>query len=137
MEAAAEAGLLVCERLHARHDPRWLLLLPPPLCLACVIETLGDSSASLVRKKHVLSCFRDVLAWHAVPVIQLLAQDERVCVHFIGTLFVLVRLVAELKLEQYVHCVLDESEKEVSKDYFLAPFGPPSLKIWKVTKYSE
>ncbi|XP_065419132.1 meiosis inhibitor protein 1 isoform X6 [Chrysemys picta bellii] len=132
MEAAAEAGLLVCERLHARHDPRWLLLLPPPLCLACVIETLGDSSASLVRKKHVLSCFRDVLAWHAVPVIQLLAQDERVCVHFIGTLFgmlhtaedssaldlpteVLVRLVAELKLEQYVHCVLDESQKELSK----------------------
>ncbi|XP_034631052.1 meiosis inhibitor protein 1 isoform X3 [Trachemys scripta elegans] len=132
MEAAAEAGLLVCERLHARHDPRWLLLLPPPLCLACVIETLGDSSASLVRKKHVLSCFRDVLAWHAVPVIQLLAQDERVCVHFIGTLFgmlhtaedssaldlpteVLVRLVVELKLEQYVHCVLDESQKELSK----------------------
>uniref|UniRef100_A0A452I8I9 Uncharacterized protein n=1 Tax=Gopherus agassizii TaxID=38772 RepID=A0A452I8I9_9SAUR len=87
MEAAAGAGLLVCERLHPRHDPRWLLLLPPPLCLACVIETLGDGGASLVRKKHVLSCFRDVLAWHAVPVIQLLAQDERVCVHFIGTLF--------------------------------------------------
>ncbi|KAM9170395.1 meiosis inhibitor protein 1 [Pangshura tecta] len=132
MEVAAGAGLLVCERLHARHDPRWLLLLPPPLCLACVIETLGDGGASLVRKKHVLSCFRDVLAWHAVPVIQLLAQEERVCVHFIGTLFgmlhtaedssaldlpteVLVRLVAELKLEQYVHCVLDESQKELSK----------------------
>ncbi|EMP41871.1 Meiosis inhibitor protein 1 [Chelonia mydas] len=69
----------------------------------------------LVRKKHVLSCFRDVLAWHAVPILQLLAQDERVCVHFIGTLFVLVRLVADLKLEQYVHCVLDESQKELSK----------------------
>ncbi|XP_074980307.1 meiosis inhibitor protein 1 isoform X3 [Caretta caretta] len=132
MEAAAGAGLLVCERLHARHDPRWLLQLPPALCLACVIETLGDGGASLVRKKHVLSCFRDVLAWHAVPVLQLLAQDERVCVHFIGTLFgmlhtaedssaldlpteVLVRLVADLKLEQYVHCVLDESQKELSK----------------------
>ncbi|XP_037738606.1 meiosis inhibitor protein 1 isoform X8 [Chelonia mydas] len=132
MEAAAGAGLLVCERLHARHDPRWLLRLPPALCLACVIETLGDGGASLVRKKHVLSCFRDVLAWHAVPILQLLAQDERVCVHFIGTLFgmlhtaedssaldlpteVLVRLVADLKLEQYVHCVLDESQKELSK----------------------
>ncbi|XP_039353980.1 meiosis inhibitor protein 1 isoform X4 [Mauremys reevesii] len=132
MEAGAGPGLLVCERLHARHDPRWLLLLPPPLCLACVIETLGDGGASLVRKTHVLSCFRDVLAWHAVPVIQLLAQDERVCVHFIGTLFgmlhtaedssaldlpteVLVRLVVELKLEQYVHCVLDESQKELCK----------------------
>ncbi|XP_043346665.1 meiosis inhibitor protein 1 isoform X8 [Dermochelys coriacea] len=128
----AGTGLLVCERLHARHDSRWLLLLPPALCLACVIETLGDGGASLVRKKHVLSCFRDVLAWHAVPVLQLLAQEERVCVHFIGTLFgmlhaaedssaldlpteVLVRLVAELKLEQYVHCVLDESQKELSK----------------------
>ncbi|XP_067415140.1 meiosis inhibitor protein 1 [Emydura macquarii macquarii] len=127
---AAAAGLLVCERLHARHDSRWLLpLLPSPLCLACVIETLGDGGASLVRRKHVLACFRDVLVWHAVPVIQLLAQDERVCVHLIGTLFgmlhtaedssavdlpieVLVQLVVELKLEQYVHCVLDESQKE-------------------------
>ncbi|XP_019371351.1 PREDICTED: meiosis inhibitor protein 1 [Gavialis gangeticus] len=127
-----EASLLVCERLHPRHDPRWLLQLQPPLCLACVIEVLGDGGASLVRRKHVLSCFRDILAWHVVPVIQLLAQDERVCVHFIGTLFgmlhtvednsaldlsieVLVMLVMELKSEQYIHYVLDESQKELYK----------------------
>nr|XP_025039100.1 meiosis inhibitor protein 1 isoform X7 [Pelodiscus sinensis] len=130
MEAAT--GLLVCERLHAAHDPRWLLLLPPPLCLACVSETLGDGGASLVRKKHVLSGLRDGLAWRAAPLVQLLAQDERVCVHFLGTLLgmlhtaeessaldllieVLVRLVAELKSEQYVHYVLDESQEELSK----------------------
>ncbi|XP_025064706.1 meiosis inhibitor protein 1 [Alligator sinensis] len=108
------------------------LLVLPPLCLACVIEALGDGGASLVRRKHVLSCFRDILAWHVVPVIQLLAQDERVCIHFIGTLFgmlhtvednsaldlsieVLVMLVMKLKSEQYIHYVLDESQKELYK----------------------
>lgn len=36
---------------------------------------------------------------------------------------VLVRLVVELKSEQYFHCILDESQKEVSEDEFLAlPF---------------
>ncbi|XP_074866311.1 meiosis inhibitor protein 1 [Carettochelys insculpta] len=127
------AGPLVCEQLHARHDPRWLLQLPPPLCLACVIETLADGGASLVRRRHVLSRFREALAWHAPPLIQQLAQEERVCAHFIATLFgmlhtvedssaldlpieVLVRLVAELRLEQYIHYVLDESHKELSKE---------------------
>ncbi|NXS48640.1 MEII1 protein, partial [Balaeniceps rex] len=86
----------------------------------------------LVRKKHVLSRLHDALAWQAVPVVQLLAADERVCVHLIGTLFgmlhtvedsgalglfveVLVRLVVELKSEQYLRCILDESQKELCK----------------------
>ncbi|NXR26316.1 MEII1 protein, partial [Cinclus mexicanus] len=86
----------------------------------------------LVRKKHVLSRLQDALAWQALPVVQLLAQDERVCMHLIGTLFgmlhsvedssalnllaeVLVRLVVELKSEQYLHCILDESQKELCK----------------------
>ncbi|XP_062348218.1 meiosis inhibitor protein 1 [Cinclus cinclus] len=114
------------------HGPRWALPLRPPLCLACSVETLGDGSASLVRKKHVLSRLQDALAWQALPVVQLLAQDERVCMHLIGTLFgmlhsvedsstlnllaeVLVRLVVELKSEQYLHCILDESQKELCK----------------------
>ncbi|XP_032913536.1 meiosis inhibitor protein 1 [Catharus ustulatus] len=114
------------------HGPRWALPLRPPLCLACSVETLGDGSASLVRKKHVLSRLQDALAWQALPVVQLLAQDERVCLHLIGTLFgmlhsvedssalnllveVLVRLVVELKSEQYLHCILDESQKELCK----------------------
>uniref|UniRef100_A0A8C3TJX5 Meiotic double-stranded break formation protein 1 n=1 Tax=Catharus ustulatus TaxID=91951 RepID=A0A8C3TJX5_CATUS len=113
------------------HGPRWALPLRPPLCLACSVETLGDGS--LVRKKHVLSRLQDALAWQALPVVQLLAQDERVCLHLIGTLFgkssaeawysililffclVLVRLVVELKSEQYLHCILDESQKELCK----------------------
>ncbi|KAI1239102.1 hypothetical protein IHE44_0012211 [Lamprotornis superbus] len=119
-------------RLCGDHGPRWALPLRPPLCLACSVETLGDGSASLVRKKHVLSRLQDALAWQALPVVQLLAQDERVCMHLIGTLFgmlhsvedssalnllveVLVRLVVELKSEQYLHCILDESQKELCK----------------------
>ncbi|KFM02206.1 Meiosis inhibitor protein 1, partial [Aptenodytes forsteri] len=86
----------------------------------------------LVRKKHVLSRLQDALAWQALPAVQLLAPDERVCVHLIGTLFgmlhtvedssaldlfveVLVRLVVELKSEQYLRCILDESQNELCK----------------------
>ncbi|XP_061495279.1 meiosis inhibitor protein 1-like isoform X2 [Rhineura floridana] len=129
MEAAP--GPLVCERFHPRHDSRWLLeFLPSPLCLACAIETLKEDQTSLVRKKHVLSCLRDVLIRHATLVIPLLAQDERVCAHFIATLFeilqtvedgsildlvieALVLLVVELKLERYLHYLLDECQKEL------------------------
>ncbi|NWV82347.1 MEII1 protein, partial [Dasyornis broadbenti] len=86
----------------------------------------------LVRKKHVLFRLQDALAWRALPVVQLLAPEERVCLHLIGTLFgmlhsvedsgalnllveVLVRLVVELKSEQYLCCILDESQKELCK----------------------
>lgn len=41
----------------------------------------------LVRKKHVLSCFRDALLRHASLVMQLVAQDQRICIHFISMLF--------------------------------------------------
>uniref|UniRef100_A0A8C0ECC0 Meiotic double-stranded break formation protein 1 n=1 Tax=Bubo bubo TaxID=30461 RepID=A0A8C0ECC0_BUBBB len=53
----------------------------------------------------------------ALPVVQLLAPDERVCMHLIGTLLgkILVRLVVELKSEQYLLCILDESQKELCK----------------------
>ncbi|NXI92325.1 MEII1 protein, partial [Psophia crepitans] len=86
----------------------------------------------LVRKKHVVARLHDALAWQALPVAQLLAPDERVCVHLIGTLFgmlhtvedsgalelfveVVVRLVVELKSEQYLRCILDASQKELCK----------------------
>ncbi|NXT23401.1 MEII1 protein, partial [Syrrhaptes paradoxus] len=86
----------------------------------------------LVKKKHVLSRLQDALAWQALPVIQLLAADEKVCVRLLGTLFgmlhtvedssaldlfveVLVRLVVELKSEQYLRCILDESQRELCK----------------------
>ncbi|NWX34438.1 MEII1 protein, partial [Notiomystis cincta] len=86
----------------------------------------------LVRKKHVLSRLQDALAWQAQPLVQLLAPDERLCMHLIGTLFgmlhsvedssalnllveVLVRLVVELKSEQYLFCILEESQKELCK----------------------
>ncbi|NWW33536.1 MEII1 protein, partial [Panurus biarmicus] len=86
----------------------------------------------LVRKKHVLSRLQDALAWQALTVVQLLAPDETVCMHLIGTLFgmlhsvedssalnlsveVLVRLVVELKSEQCLYCILGESQKELCK----------------------
>uniref|UniRef100_A0A8U8BD27 Uncharacterized protein n=1 Tax=Geospiza parvula TaxID=87175 RepID=A0A8U8BD27_GEOPR len=75
------------------HGPRWALSLRPPLCLACAVETLGDGS--LVRKKHVLSRLQDALAWQALPVVQLLAPDERVCMHLIGTLFGMLHSVED------------------------------------------
>ncbi|XP_074934388.1 meiosis inhibitor protein 1 [Phalacrocorax aristotelis] len=125
---AAAEQLLPC----GGHGGRWALPLRPPLCLACAVETLSDGSSSLVRKKHVLSRLHDALAWQALPVVQLLAPDERVCVHLIGTLFgllhtvedsgsmdlfieVLVQLVVELKSEHYLRCILDESQKELCK----------------------
>nr|XP_019590004.1 PREDICTED: meiosis inhibitor protein 1 [Rhinolophus sinicus] len=121
---------LLFERAHYRHDPRWLLPVPPRLCLACALELLPEPGVSLVRKKHVLSCFRDVLVRHASLVMQLVAQDQRVCIHFINMLFgllcnvedgsianlcieVLIQLTTQLKLEQTIHCLLDECHKEL------------------------
>ncbi|XP_056197674.1 meiosis inhibitor protein 1 [Falco biarmicus] len=125
MAAAAE---IPC----GEHGARWALPQHPSLCLACAVETLSDGSASLVRRKHALCRLRDALARQALPVVQLLAPDERLCRHLIGTLLgllhtvedssaldlfveVLVRLVVELKSEQYLCCILDESQKELCK----------------------
>ncbi|XP_021570098.1 meiosis inhibitor protein 1 [Carlito syrichta] len=82
-----EEALLLFERAHYRHDPRWLLPVSPRLCLACALELLPEPGVSLVRKKHVLSCFRDALVRHTSLVTQLVAQDQRVCIHFISMLF--------------------------------------------------
>lgn len=39
-----------------------------------------------------------------------------------------MRLVVELKSEQYLRCILDESQKEVSEDEFPAlPFNPSEV----------
>ncbi|KFQ28603.1 Meiosis inhibitor protein 1, partial [Mesitornis unicolor] len=89
----------------------------------------------LVRKKHVLARLQDALAWQALPVVQLLAPDERVCIRLIATLFgkscpvdpnppvprvtcsVLgTQLIkVELKSEPYLRCILDESQNELCK----------------------
>nr|XP_044634820.1 meiosis inhibitor protein 1 isoform X3 [Equus asinus] len=125
-----EEAALLFERAHYRHDPRWLLPVPPRLCLACALELLPEPGVSMVRKKHVLSCFRDALVRHASPVVQLVAQDQRVCIHFMSMLFgllcnvedgsvtdlcieVLIQLTTQLKLEQTVRCLLDECHKEL------------------------
>ncbi|XP_027729445.1 meiosis inhibitor protein 1 isoform X3 [Vombatus ursinus] len=130
-EEAVGAALLLYERAHFRHDPRWLLPLPPRLCLACALELLQPTSGvSLVRKKHMLSCFHDALMRHTTLVTQLLAQNEAVCTHLIGILFgllrsiddgsvlelsmeVLIQLIVQLKLGPFVHCLLGECQKEL------------------------
>ncbi|XP_042323675.1 meiosis inhibitor protein 1 isoform X2 [Sceloporus undulatus] len=129
----SSAEPLVCERFHPRHDPRWLLEgLPSPLCLACALETLKEDGVSQVRKKHVLFCLQEVLSRNTPLVIPLFAQDERVCAYFITTLFeilqtmedssaldlpieILVVLIMELKLDRYLHYLLDECRKELYK----------------------
>ncbi|XP_075863944.1 meiosis inhibitor protein 1 [Microcebus murinus] len=125
-----EEAVLLLERAHYRHDARWLLPVSPRLCLACALELLPGRGVSVVRKKHVLSCFRDALVRHASLVTQLVAQDQRVCNHFISMLFgllcnvedgsvtdlcieVLVHLTMQPKLEQTIHCLLDECHKEL------------------------
>ncbi|XP_072512390.1 meiosis inhibitor protein 1 isoform X2 [Notamacropus eugenii] len=130
-EEAAGAALLLYERVHFRHDPRWLLPRPPRLCLACALELLQPTSAvSVVRKKHMLSCFHDALMRHTTSVTQLLTQNETVCTHLIGILFgllrsiddgsvlelsmeVLIQLIVQLKLGPFVHCLLEECQKEL------------------------
>ncbi|XP_030891513.1 meiosis inhibitor protein 1-like [Leptonychotes weddellii] len=125
-----EETALFFERAHYRHDPCWLLPVPPRLCLACLLELLPEPCVSLVRKKHVLSCFRDALLRHASLVMQLVAQDQRICIHFVSMLFgllcnveggsvtdlcieVLIQLTTQLKLEHIIHCLLDECHKEL------------------------
>ncbi|XP_043737447.1 meiosis inhibitor protein 1 isoform X3 [Cervus elaphus] len=125
-----EEAALLFEKAHYRHDSRWLLPVSPRCCLACALELLPEPGVSLVRKKHVLSGFRDALMKHASLVVQLVAQDQRVCIHFISMLFgllcnvedgsitdlcieVLIQLTTQLKLEQTIHCLLDECHKEL------------------------
>uniref|UniRef100_I3N2P0 Meiotic double-stranded break formation protein 1 n=1 Tax=Ictidomys tridecemlineatus TaxID=43179 RepID=I3N2P0_ICTTR len=134
-----EEAVLLLERVHYRHDPRWLLPVSPRLCLACALELLPERGVSLVRKKYVLSCFRDALVRHTSLITQLVAQDQRVCIHFINILFgllcnvedgnvtdlcieVLIQLVTQLKQEQTVHCLLDACHREVSILHFLIYF---------------
>ncbi|EHH20279.1 hypothetical protein EGK_03097 [Macaca mulatta] len=125
-----EEAALLFQRVHYRHDPRWLLPVPPRLCLACALELLPEPSVSLLRKKHMLSCFQDALVRHTSLVTQLVSQDQRVCIRFISVLFgllhsvedgsvtdlcieVIIQLTTQLKLEQTTRCLLDECHKEL------------------------
>uniref|UniRef100_A0A4W3HR18 Uncharacterized protein n=1 Tax=Callorhinchus milii TaxID=7868 RepID=A0A4W3HR18_CALMI len=145
-DSGVVSGNVVCERLHSRHDGRWVLRLGEDagpgqtgagqqrrqLCVACVIEILEQTAVSVVRKKHALSCFCDVLTRFPSAVLELLAIDTRVCTHFIVTLLgtlqsvedhitldlvieVLVSLVVELKSEQFVCCVFEECQNQLSQ----------------------
>ncbi|XP_006866927.1 PREDICTED: meiosis inhibitor protein 1 [Chrysochloris asiatica] len=125
-----EESILLFEKVHYRHDPRWLLPVTPRLCLACLVELLPEPGVSLVRKKHVLSCFRDALLRHSSLVMQLVAEDQSVSVHFINMLFgllcqaedgsakdlcieVLIQLITQLNLEQTTDCLLGECHREL------------------------
>ncbi|XP_028645839.1 meiosis inhibitor protein 1 [Grammomys surdaster] len=125
-----EEAVLLLERTHHRHDPRWLLPVSPHICLACALELLPKPGVSLVRKKHVVFCFQDALVRHTSLVTQLVAQDQRVCIHFARVLFgllssvedgsvvdlcieVLIQLSTQPNMEQTVHCLLTECHREL------------------------
>lgn len=48
-----EEAVLLLERTHHRHDPRWLLPVSPHVCLACALELLPEPGVS-VRPKPSL-----------------------------------------------------------------------------------
>ncbi|CAO2601509.1 Meiosis inhibitor protein 1 [Lemmus lemmus] len=125
-----EEAVLLLERTHHRHDPRWLLPVSPHVCLACALELLPEPGVSLVRKKHVVFCFQDALMRHTSLVTQLVAQDQRVCIRLVRVLFgllnsvedgsvadlcieVLIQLTTQLKLEQVIHCLVSECYREL------------------------
>ncbi|XP_008572694.1 PREDICTED: meiosis inhibitor protein 1 [Galeopterus variegatus] len=93
-------------------------------------KLLPEPDVSLVRKKYVLSSFQDALMRHTSLVTQLVAQDQRVCIHFTSMLFglvcsvedgsvtdicieVLIQLTTQLKLEETINCLLDECHKQL------------------------
>ncbi|XP_029325796.1 meiosis inhibitor protein 1 isoform X2 [Mus caroli] len=125
-----EEAALLLERTHHRHDPRWLLPVSPHVCMACALELLPEPGVSLVRKKHVVFCFQDALVRHTSLVTQLVAQDQRVCIHFVRVLFgllnsvedgsmadlcieVLVQLTTQPNMEQTVCCLMNECHREL------------------------
>ncbi|XP_032869020.1 meiosis inhibitor protein 1 [Amblyraja radiata] len=102
------------------------------LCIACVIEMVEENSVSIVRKKYTLACFKDVLERFPHTVGELFSMDGRVCIHFMTTLLdmlqsveddvtinlaieVLVLLTEEFKADEFVCCVLDQCQKQLSE----------------------
>ncbi|XP_066563738.1 meiosis inhibitor protein 1 [Amia ocellicauda] len=154
----ADAELLY-DKTHYRHDQRWAVRLGsdrlgsarlgPVLCVACVIEILEDSEVSVrerererertgqlphktavLRKRHALCCLRRVTEHFPSVTAQLLLQDQRVCLHFTGTLLgmlhtvedtatleqaiqVLLQLVLELKNDEFLQYLLKENERQL------------------------
>ncbi|XP_072889409.1 meiosis inhibitor protein 1 [Hemitrygon akajei] len=129
---------VVCEWSHSRHDGHWTMRFrgnmeerEQLICVACVIEMVEENSISIVRKKYLLSCFRDVLVKFPGKVVELLSMDGRACIHFIITLMdllqsiedsvtlnlvieVLAALMGEFKSDEVVCCVLDQCQKQLS-----------------------
>ncbi|MGH0180957.1 UNVERIFIED_CONTAM: hypothetical protein FKN15_005383 [Acipenser sinensis] len=98
---------VVCERIHFRHDPKWTARFGSSdsgqlLCTACVVEMMEDSAISVVRKKHALCCFKSVMTRFPAEVAELLMQDSRVCVHFIGTLLAMLHSSEEASVLEEV-----------------------------------
>ncbi|XP_028672660.2 meiosis inhibitor protein 1-like [Erpetoichthys calabaricus] len=129
---------ILCERIHYRHDHKWTAVVEMSgnsclLCTACVVEMLEDQTLSIVRKKHILSCFGNLTSRFAAVVVDLLMQDERVYAHFLGTLLgmlqmtedaamleriiqVLLQLIVEVKSEGFIKCILEECEKQITNN---------------------
>ncbi|MBN3315089.1 MEII1 protein, partial [Atractosteus spatula] len=127
---------VVYEKTHHRHDPRWAARVGPAdggvaLCVACVVELLGDADVAVVRKSHALCRLRRAVARFPTATCQLLLQEEGACTLVTGTLLemlhtvadadaleqviqVLVQLLAELKSEQFLGFVLDRCDRQLT-----------------------
>ncbi|XP_069765836.1 meiosis inhibitor protein 1 isoform X3 [Narcine bancroftii] len=139
MEDSPDICNALCEWNHSHHDGCWTMRFRDDkqerdqlLCIACVIEMVEEKSISIVHKKYTLDCFQAVLVRFPHTLIELLTMDGRVCIHFIITLLdmlqsleesvtlnlvieVLALLIGELKSDEFVFCVLDQCQKQLSE----------------------
>lgn len=53
-----EEAVLLLERTHHRHDPRWLLPVSPHVCLACALELLPEPGVSVRPKSSPVDLAR-------------------------------------------------------------------------------
>ncbi|CAH1795690.1 unnamed protein product [Owenia fusiformis] len=111
---------------HSSHNQRWQLLDTSsqiPVCLACVIEIVEDSTIVLLKKKPGIVTFLRLLTSNGEGVIESMNHDPRVAAHFtmafVGLLDVtddsisnvavevVLQLVLQVKSEDLVCYVLD------------------------------
>ncbi|XP_058509354.1 meiosis inhibitor protein 1 isoform X1 [Solea solea] len=143
------ADILVCDKIHFRHDPKWSGYLMPSegggggllICVACVIEMLESKDISSVRKTFAMSAISGALKCSSGGLRELLRQDYQVSMRFTASLLgmlhttedpvieekvqqVLVQLMLELQSEVSFHFVLDEINKQLSDQLKVKGFLP-------------
>ncbi|KAJ8251866.1 hypothetical protein GJAV_G00226290 [Gymnothorax javanicus] len=137
---------VVYEKIHYRHDPRWMWCPGAAagcaeLCAACAIEMMESAEVSSVRKAGALVSIGGVLKRCPGVIRDLLLQDHRVCLQFITSLLgmlhtvkdevtleqtiqVLVQLLLELQNGEFVQCVLRDIHTQLREQSSIRGFLP-------------